>query len=139
MESTWTNNTPQQTLEDFRSDFTHLKMLLDAFTQEMSAIGTGGSTVSDTASGTASGTGAVSSYRSIILVRGCSYQLVFPHGYDIVSQALSKPEGVHFAGFFSKRSSEASEDVMNKVSQTEDQLIEELRVSTSKSTTERVH
>ena len=131
MESTWTNNTPQQTIEDFRSDFTHLKMLLDAFTQEMSATGTGGST--------ASGTGAVSSYRSIILVRGCRYQLVFPHGYDIVSQALSKPEGVHFAGFFSKRSSEASEDVMNKVSQTEDQLIEELRVSTSKSTTERVH
>ena len=115
MESTWAHNTSHQTLDEFQSDFAHLKMIIELFTKEMSA--------SDT---------SVAPYqKSGVLDTGCSYRLVFPHGYDVVSQALSQPEGVQFVGFFSKRLPEAAQDVLEEVARTDEALIQELQVNTT--------
>ena len=116
MESTWSHNTSQHALDEFQSDFAHLKMMVDHFTQELST----------------SETSAAPCHKSGVLDTGCPYQLVFPHGYEVVSQALSQPGGVQFVGFFSNKSSEATQDVLDGVERADEALIQELQVMTIK-------
>ena len=109
MENTWANNNSKQPLKAFQSDFSHLKMIIKSFTDQVSSD----ATTSDT----------------IEIESGWPCKLAFPHGYQVVKEALCQPEGVHFAGFFYKVSSEATDAVMYQMEQTEAKLIKELKVS----------
>ena len=115
MEYTWVDQPMWQPLEAFRSDFIHLKMIIENFTEKVSSPETTETTID--------------------IESGWSYKPVFPHGYQVVKEALCQPEGVYFAGFFSKMSSEATEAIKDQV--TEASLIRELKVSTPICTRER--
>ena len=110
MEYTWVDQPMWQPLEAFRSDFIHLKIIIQNFTDQVSS--------------------PEATTATIDIESGWSYKPVFPHGYQVVKEALCQPEGVYFAGFFSKMSSEATEAaVKDQVARTEAELIQELKVS----------
>ena len=109
MENTWTCDTSEQPLVAFWRDFTHLNMIIKSFTEKVSSPETTETTID--------------------IESGWSYKPVFPHGYGVVKEALSQPQGVYFAGLYYKVSPEATEAAMDQLAQTEAKLIQELKVS----------
>ena len=110
MENTWANSTSKQPLEAFRSDFDHLKKIIENFIEKVPSDATTSATIE--------------------IEDGWSYKVAFPLGPEDVKDALSQLEGVYFAGFYTKMASEPTEAAKDELTRTEAKLSEEVKVST---------
>ena len=118
MENTWVDNNSNLPIEAFENDFDHLKKIIENFIEKVPSDATTSATIE--------------------IEDGWSYEVAFPHGYEVVKEALCEPERVYFAGFYRKMSSEATEAAKDQLAQTEASLIIEVMASAPMCTRERI-